>query len=99
MALCSLNLAEASTSMMSRDVLAQIYATAAVTVMHTLVDNLHFIAVSYMTYINNSRSISMNDSLTWPLIVYEVLSCSCKTHIQTHPLSCCSGSDMAAVLH
>lgn len=47
LALCSLNLAEASTSIMSRDILAQIYATAAVTVMHTLVDNLHFIAVSY----------------------------------------------------
>lgn len=45
LALCSLNLAEASSSMMARDMLAQIYAASAVTALHTLPELLNFIAV------------------------------------------------------
>ena len=46
LALCSLNLAEASTSVIERDVLAEIYASAAVTTLHTLTDHFNFIPVS-----------------------------------------------------
>lgn len=44
LAACSLNLSEAATSIMSREMLAQVYATSAVTVLFTLTDHFQYIA-------------------------------------------------------
>jgi len=57
MALASVNLAEASGSLMARETLAEVYATAAVTALVTCTEHIHFIAVSVAVFSIGVREI------------------------------------------
>lgn len=75
LALCSLNLAEASTNTMERDVLAQIYATAAVTALHTLTEHFNFIPVRVVFSISLLIACRILKGLNF--IVFKSLSYNC----------------------